>query len=246
MAKFRAMAETWWDPDGQFKPLHRFNPVRIAYIRDRLAAHFGRDAGSPQPFAGLRLLDVGCGGGLLAEPMSRLGFAVTGVDALERNIQVARLHAEASGLAIDYRQATAEDLAARGEAFDVVLNMEVVEHVADRDLFMATTAALVRPGGTPGGAPGGAMIAATLNRTVKSLLLAKVGAEYVLRWLPAGTHDWRRFVKPSELAIGLRQGGMTVRDITGMTYHPIAGQWQASRDIDVNYMVFATRSAVGG
>lgn len=235
LAKFMAMAESWWDPAGKFKPLHQFNPVRIEYIRDRLAAHFGRDPSRPLPFAGLTLLDIGCGGGLLSEPMTRLGFAVTGVDALERNVQVAGLHAEAAGLAIDYRHATAEELAERGEAFDAVLNMEVVEHVADRDLFMATTAGLVRPGG--------AMVAATLNRTVKSLLLAKIGAEYVLRWLPRGTHDWRKFVRPSELATGLRRRGMTVREVAGMTYDPIANRWGMGRDIDVNYVMLAVKMA---
>ncbi|KAF0112746.1 MAG: bifunctional 3-demethylubiquinone-9 3-methyltransferase/2-octaprenyl-6-hydroxy phenol methylase [Rhodospirillaceae bacterium] len=196
LAKFQAMAESWWDPEGPFKPLHRFNPVRIRYIRDHLAAHFGRDVTAARPFAGLSLLDIGCGGGLLAEPMARLGFAVTGIDALDKNVRVATLHAAGAGLAVTYRQATVERLAEESVVFDAVLNMEVVEHVADQTLFLATAADLV--------APKGAMVVATLNRTAQSFLLAKIGAEYILRWLPAGTHDWRHFVRPSELAMTLR------------------------------------------
>ncbi|MHA1113794.1 MAG: bifunctional 2-polyprenyl-6-hydroxyphenol methylase/3-demethylubiquinol 3-O-methyltransferase UbiG [Alphaproteobacteria bacterium] len=233
VARFEAMAETWWDPDGPFRPLHRLNPTRLRFIRDRLAAHFGRDPLATAPLAGLRLLDIGCGGGLLSEPLARLGAEIVGIDASEKNIAIARNHAVQSGLAIEFRHATAEALAAEGKKFDAVLNLEVVEHVADLDAFMAACCALV--------APGGAMVVATLNRTPKSFALAIVGAEYVLRWLPRGTHDWRRFVRPSELAAHLREQGFTVAEITGVIYAPIADAWRLSRDPSVNYMVFATR-----
>jgi 2-polyprenyl-6-hydroxyphenyl methylase/3-demethylubiquinone-9 3-methyltransferase len=233
VAKFAAMAETWWDPDGPFRPLHRFNPKRLAYIRDRAAARFDRDPGERQPFRGLSLLDIGCGGGLLCEPMARLGFDVTGIDATEKNTRTAAVHAEQAGLDIAYHCATPETLEARGRRFDVVLTMEVVEHVADVDAFLKSCAALV--------APGGLLVGATLNRTLKSLALAKIGAEYVLRWLPAGTHDWRRFVRPSEFAAGLRAGGLTVDGFAGLTFSPLSGAWALSRDIDVNYMVSAHR-----
>ncbi|MCC7273053.1 MAG: bifunctional 2-polyprenyl-6-hydroxyphenol methylase/3-demethylubiquinol 3-O-methyltransferase UbiG [Alphaproteobacteria bacterium] len=234
VARFAAIAEEWWDPDGKFRPLHRFNPVRLEWLRDRIVERFGRDAAADRPLAGLRLLDIGCGGGLLAEPMTRLGATVTGIDAAERNVEVARLHAGHMGLAVDYRFATAEELAAAGERFDIVLNMEVVEHVADRDAFLDAAAALV--------APGGMMVAATLNRTTKAWLLAIVGAEYVLRWLPRGTHDWRRFVRPSELAAALRRNGMTVAAMTGIAFDPMRDRWRlAPDDLDVNYMLMATR-----
>lgn len=234
IAKFSAMAEAWWDPDGKFRPLHRFNPVRLGYIRDRLCRHFGRDPKQDRPLKGLRLLDVGCGGGLLSEPMARLGAEVTGLDAAEKNIRIAALHAAESGLQIDYRHGSVEDLAASGEAFDAVLNMEVVEHVADVDGFLNCSAALTRPGGV--------MIVATLNRTPKSYLLAIVGAEYVLRWLPRGTHEWRRFVRPSELAKALRQGGMEIAEMTGVAFNPLTDSWRlAPNDLDVNYMVMAAR-----
>jgi len=236
IAKFAAMAEAWWDPEGKFRPLHRFNPVRLGYIRDRLCRHFGRDPRQNRPLEGLRLLDVGCGGGLLSEPMARMGADVTGLDAAEKNIRIAALHAAESGLEIDYRHSSVEDLAATGEAFDAVLNMEVVEHVADVGSFLASSAALVRPGGV--------MIVATLNRTPKSYLLAIVGAEYVLRWLPRGTHDWRRFVRPSELAKAVRQAGMEVAEMTGVAFNPLTDNWRlAPNDLDVNYMVMAARPA---
>ena len=238
IARFSAIAESWWDPDGKFRPLHRFNPTRLQFIRDRLAAHFGRDLRGLRPFAGLRLLDIGCGGGLLAEPMARLGFEVTGIDAAEKNIGVARLHAAAGGLAIDYRVAAAEALADAGERFDAVLNMEVVEHVAEPMLFLGAAAALVRPGG--------AMVAATLNRTPKSFLLAIVGAEYLLRWLPRGTHRWGKFLRPSELVGGLRPHGLKVTEIVGTVYDPLRDRWSLSKtDLDVNYMVLAVRTAQG-
>jgi len=229
LAKFEAMADSWWDPQGKFKPLHKFNPQRIAYIRDSAAAHFGRDPLAERPFEGLTLLDIGCGGGLLSEPMRRLGFTVTGIDAAEKNVGTARVHAERMGLDIDYRCALAEDLAADGLSFDVVMTMEIVEHVADLGLFLETSAALVKPGGL--------LFGATLNRTLKSLAMAKIGAEYVLRWLPRGTHDWRKFVKPSEFANGLRAGGVEVTDLKGMTFNPIADEWAVTDDLDVNYLL---------
>jgi 2-polyprenyl-6-hydroxyphenyl methylase/3-demethylubiquinone-9 3-methyltransferase len=235
VAKFSAIADEWWDPSGKFKPLHKFNPERIRYVRDRMTQHFGRDTSQDQPFAGLKLLDVGCGGGLIAEPMARLGFEVTAVDAAEKNITVARIHAERSGLNIQYRHTTPEQMTSDSQRFDVVLALEVVEHVADLDVFLAAAAHLV--------APGGALIAATLNRTLKSLAMAKIGAEYVLRWLPPGTHDWRKFVKPSELASGLRQGGLTVQELKGLTYDLFRDRWATSDDLDLNYMVLATKAA---
>lgn len=235
VAKFAALAESWWDSEGPFRPLHRFNPVRIRFIRDRLASHFNRDPLAPEPLAGLRLLDIGCGGGLLAEPLTRLGATVVGIDATEKNIRIAALHAEQGGLSIDYRHTTAEALDQAGERFDAVLNMEVVEHVADVDAFLTASGNLVGNGGL--------MIAATLNRTAKSFALAIVGAEYVLRWLPRGTHDWRRFVRPSELAAGLRHAGMTVTSLTGVVFNPLTGIWSLSeRDLDVNYMAVAVRN----
>jgi 2-polyprenyl-6-hydroxyphenyl methylase/3-demethylubiquinone-9 3-methyltransferase len=234
IARFAALAEAWWDPEGEFKPLHRLSPVRLAFVRDRLAAQFGRDPLSDRPLAGLRVVDVGCGGGLLAEPMARLGATVTGIDAAERGIRVARLHARESGLDIDYRVATAEALAAAGERFDVVLTLEVVEHVADLGGFLDACCALVRPGG--------AMAVATLNRTLKAFALAIVGAEYLLRWLPVGTHEWAKFVRPSELAAALRRNGMQLAELTGVRYDPLADRWHlAPRDLDVNYMAFAVK-----
>jgi 2-polyprenyl-6-hydroxyphenyl methylase/3-demethylubiquinone-9 3-methyltransferase len=233
VARFAARAEAWWDADGPYRALHALNPTRIAYVRDRVAAHFGRDRGDFEPLAGLSLLDVGCGGGLLAEPMARLGARVVGIDAGEENVRAAARHAAQAGLAIDYRGTTVEALASDGERFDVVLNMEVVEHVADRDAFLAACAGLV--------APGGAMVVATLNRTLKAYALAIVGAEYVLRWLPRGSHRWDKFVRPSELARALRAGGLELRDITGMGYDPLTGGWRLGRDVGVNYMVFAVK-----
>ena len=231
--KFSAMADEWWDPAGKFRPLHKFNPERIRYVRDRMASHFGRTATQPKPFAGLSLIDIGCGGGLIAEPMARLGFKVTGIDAGEKNIGVARLHAERMGLAIDYRRESPEELAADRTKYDVVLILEVVEHVADVPAFLAAAANLV--------APGGALVAATINRTLKALALAKFGAEYVLRWLPPGTHDWSKFVRPSELAGGLRAGGLQVAEVAGMSYDVLRDTWKTGRDIDVNYLMLAKR-----
>ena len=233
IARFSAMADEWWDPSGKFRPLHALNPPRLQFIRDRIAAHFGRDALAPSPLAGLRVLDIGCGGGLISEPMTRLGATVVGLDASEKNIAVARLHAEEGGLAIDYRCASAEELAAAGDTFDVVLALEIVEHVADIDSFMAACARLTRPGG--------AALFSTLNRTPQSYLLGIVGAEYVLRWLPPGTHQWDRFVRPSEMAATLRPHGLTITALEGLSYQPLQQRWRLSKDLSVNYLAFATK-----
>ncbi|MBX3503468.1 MAG: bifunctional 2-polyprenyl-6-hydroxyphenol methylase/3-demethylubiquinol 3-O-methyltransferase UbiG [Alphaproteobacteria bacterium] len=237
--RFSRIAEEWWDEGGKFAPLHRLNPARIGFIRDRVAGHFGRDPldfgeKGTGPLHGLRILDIGCGGGLVCEPMARLGAEVTGIDASERNVGVARLHAERMGLAVDYRAGTAEMLRDEGRQYDVVLALEIVEHVADVDLFIACCAALVKPGGV--------LILSTLNRTTKAFALAIIGAEYVMRWLPRGTHDWRKFLKPSEVARGLRAAGLSVEELAGIVYSPITGRWRIDpRDLDVNYMMLATR-----
>ena len=234
--RFSAMAAEWWDPNGKFRPLHKFNPVRLAYIRDQVAAHFGRDARAPKPFEGLRFLDIGCGGGLLCEPMARLGATMVGADAAETNIEVAKLHAAEAGVKIDYRATTAEALADAGEQFDVILNMEVVEHVADIGLFIGKCGEMLKPGGI--------MFVATINRTLKALGLAIIGAEYVLRWLPRGTHQFGKLVRPEELEKSLSEAGMAIVDRTGVVYHPLADRWQRSKDMDVNYMVLAEKGSV--
>ena len=237
----RGSPARWWDPKGKFAPLHKFNPTRLSFIRDQALHRFGRDERARKPFEGLRLLDIGCGGGLLSEPMTRLGFTVTGVDASERNIGTASAHAADQGLAIDYRCSTAEALLAAGEPpFNVILNMEVVEHVADPGQFLRDCGAML--------APGGLMIVATLNRTLKAFALAKVGAEYVLRWLPAGTHDWSKFLKPDELrgflAPELLDGlPLTMDGPYGVVFDPLTGRWSQSHDADVNYMMTVTRTA---
>jgi 2-polyprenyl-6-hydroxyphenyl methylase/3-demethylubiquinone-9 3-methyltransferase len=233
VAKFERMAAEWWDPDGKFKPLHKLNPVRLAYVCDRIRAHFGRDARAGKPFVGLRLLDIGCGGGLIAEPMARLGAEVVGADPAPGSVEAARVHAERGGLRIDYRAASAEDLVAAGESFDVVLALEVVEHVADRDAFLAACAALLRPGGI--------VVLATINRTPKAFALAIVGAEMLLRWLPRGTHRYDQLVRPSELQQSIERAGLTVIDRAGVSYDPFADRWRLSSDLDVNYMVTAER-----
>ncbi|MBL8557012.1 MAG: bifunctional 2-polyprenyl-6-hydroxyphenol methylase/3-demethylubiquinol 3-O-methyltransferase UbiG [Phenylobacterium sp.] len=233
---FSKIAAEWWDPRGKFAPLHRFNPVRLAFIRDQALYRFGRDARARRPFEGLRLLDIGCGGGLLSEPMSRLGFQVTGVDASEKNIATASTHAAGQGLAIDYRAATAEALLAAGEPpFDVILNMEVIEHVADPGEYLRDCARLLKPGGL--------MIVATLNRTLKALALAKIGAEYVLRWLPVGAHDWNRFLKPDEIRDFLSGQPVVVDGPFGVVFNPLTGRWTESSDTDVNYMMTVVRDA---
>lgn len=234
--KFTAIADEWWDPFGKFKPLHKFNPVRLAYIRDGACAHFGRDRRGKKPLEGLRLLDIGCGGGLVAEPMRRLGAEVVAIDAAERNVKTAMTHADPLGLDIDYRATTVEALAEAGEPpFDIILNLEVVEHVADVDLFLETSASLLKPGGM--------MVLATINRTLKALALAKVGAEYVLRWLPAGTHDPRKFVKPEEAEAPLLRKGLSVTAQAGVSYNPLLDIWRVSDDMDVNYMLTAVKPA---
>jgi 2-polyprenyl-6-hydroxyphenyl methylase/3-demethylubiquinone-9 3-methyltransferase len=230
IARFSAWAAEWWDPKGKFAPLHKFNPVRLGFIREQALARFGRDPKARRPFEGLRLLDIGCGGGLLAEPMARLGFAVTAVDAAERSVGAARAHADEVGLSIDYRCGAAEDLLAEGAGpFDVVLNMEVIEHVADPGAYLRDTARLL--------APGGLMILATLNRTLKSLALAKIGAEYVLRWIPAGTHDWRRFLRPDEVRSFLAGQPYEVGGPFGVAFDPLSGRWSRSDAADVNYLM---------
>lgn len=234
VAKFSAMAADWWDPTGKFRPLHRFNPTRLGFIRETAERHFGLDPASRTPLQGLRLLDIGCGGGLVSEPMTRLGATVTGVDASEANIKTAITHARETGLKIDYRQGTAEGLLAGGEApFDIVLNLEVVEHVADPSRFLRDTASLV--------APGGLMIVATLNRTPKAFALAIVGAEYVLRWLPRGTHEFSKFLRPREVSGPLAEAGLKPQPPVGVSYNPLMDTWSVSRDTGVNYMVVATR-----
>lgn len=233
--RFSRIAEEWWDPKGKFAPLHQLNPVRVGYIRDRTAAHWQRDALSGSPLAGLDLLDIGCGGGLLCEPMTRLGAKVTGVDAAQRNIATAALHAEGQGLAIDYRSTTAEALAASGKQYDVVLALEIVEHVADVELFLKCCGQLVKPGGL--------LFLSTLNRTAKAWMLAIAGAEYVLRWLPRGTHDWKKFLKPSEVVRGLRGGDIEAQDIVGVVYSPLSRAWSLNKsDLDVNYMLYGTKA----
>lgn len=233
MAKFARMAAEWWDPNGKFAPLHKFNPVRLRFIRDLAAERFKLDGRGLRPFEGLTLLDIGCGGGLLSEPMARLGFDVLGADPLEKNVKIAAAHAVGSGLEIEYQTTTAEVLESEGARFDVVLNMEVVEHVADLGAFLRTCAKLI--------APGGCMVVATLNRTLKSLALAKIGAEYVLRWLPPGTHDWNRFVTPTELQHHLEEAGLSVTRVQGVEFDPLRWDWRLSADTDVNYMVVAEK-----
>ncbi len=231
--KFERMAAEWWDPDGKFRPLHKLNPARLAYVRDVAIAHFGRDLKAGRPLAGLRLLDIGCGGGLLTEPLTRLGATTVGVDPAPTNIEVARLHAARSDLAIDYRATTAEALVEAGELFDVVLAMEVVEHVANVDAFIDACAALVRPNGL--------LFVATINRTAKAFALAIVGAEYLLRWLPRGTHDYSKLVRPEELEAALRAAGLSIAGRTGVRYSPLTDRWSRTADMDVNYMLAAQK-----
>jgi 2-polyprenyl-6-hydroxyphenyl methylase / 3-demethylubiquinone-9 3-methyltransferase len=237
VARFAAVAEQWWDPAGKFAPLHQINPVRLAFVRDVCLDHFGADTRTRAPFAGRRLLDVGCGGGLVAEPMTRLGFSVTGVDAAGESLEVARTHAETLGLAIDYRAATAEDLVAAGEGpFDVVLALEVIEHVEGPAAFLANLASLM--------APDGVMIVSTLNRTLRSLALGKIAAEYVLRWVPAGAHDWRKFLSPDELRRLMEGAGLEPGLLEGLALDPVGGVWKRSSDTAVNYLMAATKLAL--
>ena len=233
--KFSKIAAEWWDPKGKFGILHVFNPVRLAWIKEQVCARFARDPFARRPFEGLRFLDIGCGGGLLSEPMARLGAAVLGADPSTRNINTAGVHAVEQELSIDYRALTAEDLAAAGERFDVILNMEVIEHVANPQAFAATCAAMLNPGGL--------MFVATLNRTLKSFGLAIIGAEYVLGWLPRGTHQWEKFITPEELSGWLTANGLEVLVQEGVVFHPLANAWRRSRDLSVNYMMLAQRRA---
>ena len=231
IARFAGQASEWWDPTGAAAPLQRLNPVRLQFIRDRLAAHFGRDPKSLKPFAGLTLLDIGSGAGLVAEPMTRLGFAVTGIDAADAVIAAARAHAEGAALAIDYRAVPPESLAAEGRQFNAVLALEVIEHVPDPDAFLRSAATLV--------APGGAVILSTLNRTARAFALGIVAAEHILGWIPRGTHDWRRFRRPAELAAPLRRQGLRLEGLAGLGYDPVRDRWQLTSDVSVNYLLMA-------
>ena len=236
VARFSAQAAEWWDAKGPFAPLHRFNPARLALIRDQAAAHFGRDVRARRPFEGLTLVDVGCGGGLISEPMARMGFSVTGVDASSENIGTARAHAEPQGLDIQYRPSTVEQLEESGAGpFDVVLALEIVEHVVDPGAFLRTCGRLVKPGGL--------LMIATLNRTLKSLALGKVAAEYVLRWVPAGTHDWNQFLKPEEVRQMLDGEPLDVSGPFGLAFNPLTDRWTQGDDADINYMMTAVRRA---
>ncbi|WP_127112996.1 bifunctional 2-polyprenyl-6-hydroxyphenol methylase/3-demethylubiquinol 3-O-methyltransferase UbiG [Shimia sediminis] len=236
VAKFEAMAAEWWDPKGKFKPLHLMNPCRLDYITSQIAAEFNRDLSAARPFEGLRLLDIGCGGGLLSEPMARLGATVVGADAAERNIPVAQVHAEQSGLDIDYRNTTAEAMADAGEQFDIVLNMEVVEHVADPLAYLTACRQLLKPGGLH--------LCSTINRNPKSFAAAIVGAEYIMRWLPKGTHEWHKFITPDELFALIEQAGLTPVDRKGFVFNPITWQWSISdRDLSVNYVTASLKPA---
>ena len=231
--RFAAMADEWWDDTGKFKPLHKLNPARITFIRDNLTSHFDRDIMSEKPLEGINLLDVGCGGGLISEPLCRLGATVTAIDAGEEAVAVASVHAGRDGLDIKFRNVLPETLAREGLQFDAVVSLEVVEHVADIEAFLAALASLVKPGG--------ALVLATLNRTIKSLALAKIGAEYILRWVPPGTHDWKKFVKPSELTNGLRPHGVNLRTVRGVGFNPIKDEWFLCDNMDVNYLAYFTK-----
>ena len=231
---FTALAEDWWRPDGRLKPLHELNPLRIAYIRDTLCVQLGRDPLRPRPLAGLRIADIGCGGGILTEPLARLGAEMVGLDAGAENIEAAKRHAMSADLTIDYRQGTAEALAAEAEQFDAVLAMEIVEHVADVEVFLAALAGMLRPQGT--------LFMSTLNRTAKSFALAIIGAEYILGWVPRGTHSWRKFLRPAELAAALRRQGVSVQGTTGIVYSPLEKKFRlASGDLAVNYMIWGIK-----
>ncbi|MFB9911559.1 bifunctional 2-polyprenyl-6-hydroxyphenol methylase/3-demethylubiquinol 3-O-methyltransferase UbiG [Rhizobium paknamense] len=231
--RFSAMAAEWWDPTGKFKPLHKINPVRLAYIRDKVSENYGRDPLSHKPLSGLRILDIGCGGGLLSEPIAKMGANVLGADASAKNIGIASTHAAQSGVSVDYRAITAEALAEAGETFDVVLNMEVVEHVADVEFFISTCASMVRPGGM--------MLISTINRTMKAAALAIGACEYVLRWLPRGTHQYEKLVRPEELERPILASGMQVVETTGVFFNPFQNRWNLSSDTDVNYMMLTRR-----
>jgi len=233
LARFAAIAPQWWDETGAFQPLHRLNATRLEFVRDRLAAHFGRDVKARRALAGLKLLDIGCGGGLMSEPLTRLGCGVTGIDADEKALAVARQHARHQNLSIDYRAESVETLAARKERYDAVLALEVVEHVTDPAQFLALAGGLVKPGG--------ALVLSTLNRTPRAYLFAILGAEYILRWLPRGTHSFRKFCRPSELARALAGAGLRIEDMAGLSYDPARGAWRVGGDLQVNYLIFASK-----
>lgn len=237
--RFEAMAEEWWDEQGPMAPLHKLNPVRLGYIRDKITDHLGLDAKAKQPLLGLNVLDVGCGCGLLAEPLTRMGAEVVGIDLAPANIESARQHASHSGLTIDYQLVSVEDLVSQGRHFDLVCAMEVVEHVPDQQLFLKSCAKLVRSG--KGDDPSGGLVMATLNRTARSFALGIVAAEYILRWLPTGTHSWSRFVRPSEAARAIRQGGLTTIDVTGVAYDLLRDRFRLNDDPAVNYMMFCAQ-----
>jgi len=234
VAKFSAMADQWWDETGKFGVLHKFNPVRISFIKEQVTARLGLDLLKTKPLEGLRLLDIGCGGGLLSEPLARLGAEIVAADPSEKNIKTAMVHAEQQGLKIDYRATTAEQLAQDGEKFDVVLNMEVIEHVNDPAQFTATCASMVKPGGM--------MFVATLNRTLKAFGLAIIGAEYILGWMPKGTHQWEKFIKPEELKTWLEAADMQQKTLSGVSYNPITSTWNRTGDTAVNYMIAAMKA----
>ena len=236
IARFTAIANDWWNPEGKFRPLHQLNPIRLQFIRDHLATHFGRDPLREQPLAGLKIIDIGCGGGLLSEPLCRMGADVTGIDASSDTINVAARHAHKMGLSINYHKRAPESLADERDHYDVALNMEVVEHVTNLGAFLSASSSLIRPGG--------AMVLSTINRSLKSLALAKIGAEYIMRWLPVGTHDWRKFRRPSEIANYIRPYGFNVRVLKGMHYDPLQDTWGLSNNLDVNYLMFATRNKI--
>ena len=233
VAKFSAIADEWWDPEGKFKPLHQFNPIRLQFIRDRLCDHFDRDPLSMHPLKGLSVLDVGCGGGLIAEPLARMGAKVTGIDASEKNTVTAQVHAAESGLNIDYKATTVEELAAVGEIFDAVISLEVVEHVANFELFIKGCADLM--------GVNSAILIATLNRTPKSFAFGIVGAEYIMRWLPRGTHNWKKFIRPSELTSALRRNRVVTEEIAGLSFNPFTNKWRVNEDVSVNYVIFGRK-----
>jgi 2-polyprenyl-6-hydroxyphenyl methylase/3-demethylubiquinone-9 3-methyltransferase len=230
---FAGLAVQWWNPSGEFSSLHKINPLRMQYIRDQICHHFDRSITDIKPVSNLSVLDVGCGGGLICEPMKRLGANVTGIDAVSASIEVAVSHAHLMALDIDYKVLLPEDLVAKGETYDVLITMEVIEHVADIEVFLDACAKLIKPGGL--------MLGSTINRSIKSLVFAKIGAEYILKWVPIGTHDWRKFVKPSEFCYHMRSNGLNVEDITGMKLNVIEDYWRFSQDLDINYLIAAKK-----
>ena len=233
VARFSALADEWWNPSGPFEPLHKINPLRVEFIRDQTCSHFARNSQDPRPLEGLTILDAGCGGGLLSEPLTRLGASVTGLDAAEENTAAASLHAEQMGLTINYVSGSVESLAGQGEVFDVVLAMEIIEHVADVDLFTSLCGSLIKLDGL--------FVGSTISRTLKSLALAKIGAEYFLRWLPRGTHDWQKFLKPAEFSRAIRRAGLSSDVLQGVSFNPVRRDWALTTDLSVNYMIAGTK-----